>query len=122
MVSAVVLFQPGWSAVIAGDSNETDPNTGEPLPAGVEEIPGRGLLQAPLWNGFSEVTASTVVDERMVLFEPPVAVRAEDSFYSPAGQCWQAITEGMPRGIPGQAPEYVAVQVRHAPELDRQVS
>ena len=122
MVSAVVLFQPGWRAVIAGDSTETDPNTGEPLPAGVEEILGRGLLQAPLWNGFSEVTATTVVDERMVLFEPPVAVRAEDSLYSPTGQCWQAITEGMPRGIPGQAPEYVAVQVRHAPELDRQVS
>ena len=119
MTSAVVLFQPGWSAVIAGDAHEVDANTGESLPADVEEISGRGLLQAALWNGFSEVTSTTVVDERMVLFEPPVKVRAEGSFYSPSGECWQAITEGMPRGIPGRAPEYVAVQVRHAPELDR---
>lgn len=120
MVSAAVLFQPGWTALISGDRNEIDPYTGELLPAGVEEVPGRGLLQAALWNGFSEVTTTTVVDERMVLFEPPVKIRAEDSFYSPSGQCWQAITEGMPRGIPGHAPEYVAVRVRHAPELDRQ--
>ena len=122
MISAAVLFQPGWRAAITEDKQDVDPFTGEPLPAGVEEIPGRGLLQAPLWGGFSEVTASTVVDERMVLFEPPVTVRADDAFYSPTGQCWQAITEGMPRGLPGQVPEYVAVQVRHAPERDRPVS
>lgn len=121
MVTAAVLFQPGWVAVTAGRPGEVDQLTGETLPAEQEETIGRGLLQAPLWTGFSEVTETTVVDERMVLFTPPIKMCAEDSFFSPEGECWQAITEGMPRGIPGQPPEYVAVRVRHAPELDKQV-
>lgn len=121
MVTATVLFQPGWVAVTAGKPGEVDQLTGEALPSEQKETTGRGLLQAPLWTGFSEVTETTVVDERMVLFAPPLKVRAEDSFFSPEGECWQAITEGMPRGIPGQPPEYVAVRVRHASERDRQV-
>lgn len=121
MVTATVLFQPGWVAVTSGEPGERDPFTGESLPAESVETAGKGLLQAPLWSGFTEVTETTVVDERLVMFAPVVKVRADDCFYSPAGECWLATTEGMPRGIPGNTPEYVAVRVRHAPERDKEV-
>lgn len=121
MVTATVLFQPGWVVVTTGEPGEKDPYTGEYLPAEQVETPGRGLIQAPLWSGFMEVTEASVVDERLVMFAPAVKVRPDDCFYSPSGECWQAITEGMPRGIPGKSPEYVAVRVRHAPERDKEV-
>lgn len=120
-MTATVLFQPGWVAVTTGEPGETDPFTGEALPSTAVETEGRGLIQAPLWTGFAEVAETTVVDERLVMFEPVVKVRADDYFYSPTGECWQATTEGMPRGIPGKTPEYVAVRVRHAPERDKEV-
>ncbi len=120
-MTATVLFQPGWVAVTTREPSEKDPYTGEYLPAEQVETPGRGLVQAPLWTGFAEVTETTVIDERLVMFAPVIKVRAQDAFYSPTGECWQATTEGMPRGIPGKPAEYVAVRVRHAPELDKEV-
>ena len=121
MVAATVLFQPGWVAVTAGAPGGVDQWTGEAFPAEQEETQGRGLVQAPLWSGFMEATESTVVDERLVMFAPVVKVRPDDAFFSPTGECWQATTEGMPRGIPGKPAEYVAVRVRRAPERDKEV-
>lgn len=119
MVTATVLFQPGWSVTTVVTSGGEDPDTGELLPAQKQTVHGRGVVQAPLWTGFQETTSDGGIrDERLVMFSPVVEVGADAEFLSPSGQCWQAITDGMPRGIPGQVPEYVAVRVRRAKEKD----
>lgn len=125
MVSATVLFQDGWKHRTEADSTEEDPDTGEKVTAPGRETTGRGLLQQALWTNFKEVTDRTVVDERMVLFEPPAwkangfEIVPTDEFFSPEGRCWQVITAGLPRGIPGHKPTYYAARVRRAKEKDR---
>lgn len=120
MVSATILFQPGWTHKKHVPSAGENPLTGNPLPSTWQSHPGRGLLQEPLWTGFTETSAQGSRDERLVLFEPragmPHEVGQEDEFVDPQGRVWLAITEGMPRGIPGQRPEYVAARVRRAKE------
>lgn len=115
----LMWLQPGWTLETTSPATNEDPETGVTLPPRRVKVSGRGLVQAPLWSGFQETTADGGVrDERLCLFSPPCEVLADDEFYSPSGECWQAITDGMPRGIPGQVPEYVAVRVRRAKEKD----
>lgn len=121
MISATVLFQPGWKhqATAPGGIN---PATGNPQPGQKILHPGRGLLQEHLWSGFTELAHDSARDERLVLFEPqkgmPHEIDQEDSMIDPQGRHWNAITPGMPRGIPGKTPDYIAVRVRRAQEQD----
>ncbi|ALA66924.1 hypothetical protein CLAC_03440 [Corynebacterium lactis RW2-5] len=121
MVGVTVLFQPGWVLRLRKPAG-VDPVTGNDAGVNVREVPGRGLVQAPLWTGFSEVTDKALVDERLVMWcpleGPSVPVDSQAEFVSPSGEVWQAITSGIWRGIPGSSPEYVAVRVRRAEEKD----
>lgn len=122
MVSAQVLFQPGWihRKYTPGEEN---PLTGNIGPPSWVEIPGTGLLQQPLWSGMQEITAVGSRDERMVLFAPdegpPVEISVADEMISPTGQAWSCSSEGLLRQIPGHPPDYVVVLVRRAEEKDR---
>lgn len=115
MPSATVLFQPGWThfAAIAG---EDDPITGE-ASLTFQATPGTGLVQqiSPAVSQ-KETGLTGLTDERMVLFAPIVKVSDRDHFTAPDGTCYNAIATGVPRGIPGNPPEYVAIPVRAAPE------
>ncbi|MFC3850076.1 hypothetical protein ACFORJ_07845 [Corynebacterium hansenii] len=119
MVSATVLFQPGWIHRKRSGGN-VDPVTGNDTAGTVMEIPGTGLVQAPLWTGVEEVSGNATRDERLVMFLPGSGVVGEindvDEMVSPEGHVWQCISDGMPRGIPGHPPEYTAVRVRRAKE------
>ncbi|MEJ6019872.1 hypothetical protein [Corynebacterium sp. H113] len=121
MVSAAVLFQPGW-VLRKREADTVDPLTGNTVGHTVTTTQGRGLIQSPLWTGFSEVTESSVTDERLVLWRPlrdiHPEVTANDEFVSPEGHVWQATTDGMWRGIPGHPPEYLAVRVCRAKEKE----
>lgn len=118
----LMWLQPGWTLETTTPSSGEDPETGESLPPRREIVRGRGLVQAPLWGGFQETTADGGVrDERLCLFSPAKEISADDQFFSPTGECWQAITDGMPRGVPGRPVEYVATRVRRAKEKDREV-
>lgn len=121
MAGVTVLFQPGWVLRVR-ESAGIDPVTGNDAGVTVREVSGRGLVQAPLWTGFSEVTDKAVVDERLVMWCPRdgtvVPVNPQAEFVSPSGEVWLAITSGIWRGIPGSSPEYVAVRVRRAEEKD----
>ncbi|ART20067.1 hypothetical protein CBE89_00035 [Corynebacterium striatum] len=118
MVNAAILFEPGWTHCTYAPFIQEDPDTGEPYTTRQAiETPGKGLVQAPLWSGFQETTKTTVRDERLVLFQSDqlpetFGITAEDEFFSPQGHCWQAITDGMPRRIPGKNTDYYAVRVR----------
>ena len=124
MVSAVVLFEPGWVHRAIAMSEATDPVTGESYATTTAlETPGIGLLQSRLLTGFDEITPTTVKDERLVLFRPTAPdpgweITANDEFISPAGHCWQATADGLPRHIPGHPPDYYAVTVRRAKEKE----
>lgn len=118
MVTAAVLFQAGWLLRSTADG-VPDPVTGNRRGGGRVEIPGRGLLQAPNHSGFTETTATAVKDERMVLWAPTgadVDVTAGDELVAPTGEVWHCISDGLPRSIPGHAPDYIAVKVRRAKE------
>lgn len=115
---ATMLFQPGWTMHVPSPEPDDDPVTGEPIAAPGRVIDGKGLLQQALWTGFTETTPTSVKDERMVLFAPPVEATPDAWFKAPDGHVWEAITETMPRGIPGQEPSYIAVQVRRAKEKE----
>lgn len=118
MVSAAILFQPGWVLRTTG-AGEPDPATGNRRGGARVETPGRGLLQAPTHAGFTETTATAVSDERMVLWAPTgeqVPITAGDELVSPAGEVWHCITDGLARSIPGHPPDYIAVKVRRAKE------
>lgn len=122
MVSAAVLFQRGWvhcKRITGG----VDPVTGNDKAGGVIEIPGAGLVQAPLWTGVEELSSKSTRDERLVMFLPDSgivgAIADVDEMVSPEGHVWQCISDGMPRGIPGHPPEYTAVRVRRAKEKNR---
>lgn len=125
MVSAAILFQPGWTYEGPATATMEDPVTGETIIAPGAPVVGRGLVQAPLWTGVSENTVTSIVDERLVMFEPTgempadFEITSDGDFYSPEGKCWQAITDGMTRSIPGHPPEYYAARVRRAKEKDR---
>ncbi|ARU45323.2 hypothetical protein [Corynebacterium silvaticum] len=118
-MSATVLFQTGFTLRKVVEGRE-DPITGEPGSPTITEIVGRGLVQEPLWSSEKEVGPTSVKDERLIMFCPvsmgvsDVVVTAADEVEDPRGQVWQCITDGHERGIPGQAPEYVAVRVRRA--------
>lgn len=114
---ATVLFQPGWKHRAPGEEMH-DPDTGEAFDSEPTETVGKGLVQQKLWTGMVETTSTGVVDERVVMFYPVVYVGADHEFISPTGEVWQAMAEGIPRGIPGHAPEYVAVLCRRAKEKD----
>lgn len=124
MVSPAVLFDEGWTHRTLAPSTTRDSDTGELVPSTAVETEGTGLVQEPLWTGYAEVTPTSVRDERVVMFLPtnPTAgfsVGAADEFYSPEGHCWQAITDGMPRRIPGHPPAYWAARVRREKGKDR---
>lgn len=118
VAAATVLFQPGWTHHVPGIELE-DPVTGERFFGDPVVTEGRGVVQQPLWSGVSETGTVSVLDERIVMFAPVVDVRSDHEFVSPEGQVWFAISDGMPRGIPGKRPEYVAVRVRRAKERER---
>ncbi|MEJ6013285.1 hypothetical protein WG936_05470 [Corynebacterium sp. H127] len=123
MVSAAILFEPGWIHCPAGVTNEDDPITGEPKPVPRQQLPGSGLVQQPHWSAFEEITPTSVKDGRILLYRPETGIEeyevaSNDEFISPNGRVWQATSEGMPRGIPRQPPEYLAIQVRRAKEKD----
>lgn len=124
MHSSRVLFQPGWKLQKATTLRE-DLITGNPIAVEHEPVEGTGLVQEALWSGVSETTSTGGVrDERIVMFAPtnqPVSgidITASDEFIAPDEKVWQAITDGFPRGIPGQEPEYIAVKVRRAKEKE----
>lgn len=125
MPSAKILFQPGWVLEQRSSVVGEDPITGEPIPNTVEKIEGAGLIQEPLWTGVSETNTRGVRDERLVMFAPekvPITtlnISADDVFRAPDKTIWHAITDGFPRGIPGQPPEYIAVRVRRAKEKEK---
>ena len=124
MPSAKVLFQPGWT-LHQPTKSMLDPITGEPIPGPAVRVEGIGLLQERLFTQMEETTSTAVKDERLVMFAPTVApiegleIQAEDEFTDPQGRRWHAITDGFPRGIPGQTPEYIATRVRRAKEKDQ---
>lgn len=117
-VAATVLFQPGWVVSLRGVGGEVDPITGERRNRPASQVSGIGLIQQALWSRFIPGGEDDVVDRRVVMFAPVVDVHVGDEFISPEGHVWQAIVPGMPRGIPGRVPEYVAVEVTRRKERD----
>lgn len=122
--SATVLFQPGWTYRRRLPPT-IDPATGNTRPGGVEDQPGRGLVQEALWTGNKEVTPTTVSDERVIMWAPELVnimdldIQANDEFIGPRGEVWQAVSDGHPRGIPGRPHEYVALRARRAREKEK---
>lgn len=121
MVSAAAMFQPGWvlrTSVPGGN----DPVTGNPRPPTWQAIRGTGMVQAPTFGGMTEVGATGVRDERLVLFRPLNGampdVKARDEFTGPDGRMWQCAGDGLERSIPGHPPDYLAVPVRRAREKE----
>ncbi|MDO4630873.1 MAG: hypothetical protein Q4A82_01070 [Corynebacterium sp.] len=126
--NAAILFQPGW--ILRHRTTTTiDPLTGNKRPATWIEIPGIGVLQQPLWTGVTETSPTGIRDERLIMFLPDtkitvtkleeLEINSDDEFHTPNGHIWHAITDAIPRGIPGRTPEYFAVMVRRAKEKEK---
>ncbi|MFI5504466.1 hypothetical protein ACFLIN_03765 [Corynebacterium kutscheri] len=114
-----MFFLPGFvlRKVLPGDP---DPITGEPGKNTIRLITGRGIVQESLWTNTKETTLIGVRDERLLMFVPgeesitDLEITAADEFMDSDQRLWQCITDGYKRGIPGRAPEYIAVRVRRA--------
>lgn len=110
-------LEPGWTLEVPGGVVE-DPITGNlrPQPVQTHEV-SVSIQQRMLSQKESGVTA--VVDERVAVILPVVDVPPDGVLYSPAGERWNAKSEGMIRRSRLRKPVYTVVSVRRAKEGDR---
>lgn len=111
-------LEPGWTLEVPGGVVE-DPMTGNlrPSPATSHEV--SVTIQQRLLTGQTESGITAVVDERVAVILPVVDVPPDGVLYSPAGERWNAKSEGVVRRTRLREAVYTVVSVRRAKEGDR---
>lgn len=111
-------LEPGWTLEVPGGVVE-DPMTGNlrPSPATSHEV--SVTIQQRLLTGQTESGVTAVVDERVAVILPVVDVPPDGVLYSPAGERWNAKSEGVVRRTRLREPVYTVLSVRRAKEGDR---
>lgn len=111
-------LEPGWTLEVPGGVVE-DPVTGNlrPSPSTSHEV--SVTIQQRLLTGQTESGITAVVDERVAVILPVVDVPPDGVLYSPAGERWNAKSEGVVRRTRLREAVYTVVSVRRAKEGDR---
>lgn len=111
-------LEPGWTLEVPGGVVE-DPVTGNlrPSPATSHEV--SVTIQQRLLSGQTESGVTAVVDERVAVILPVVDVPPDGVLYSPAGERWNAKSEGVVRRTRLREAVYTVLSVRRAKEGDR---
>lgn len=111
-------LEPGWTLEVPGGVVE-DPVTGNlrPSPSTSHEV--SVTIQQRLLTGQTESGVTAVVDERVAVILPVVDVPPDGVLYSPAGERWNAKSEGVVRRTRLREAVYTVLSVRRAKEGDR---
>lgn len=115
----------GWSLEIPGEGFEEHPVTGNIRPAPPTIQPVAVSIQQRLLSGMTETGSMSVTDERVAVILPedkalpPPEIPSTAVLYSPAGQKWNAASDGIIRRSAYRRPVYTTVAVRRAKEGDR---
>lgn len=112
-------LEPGWTVEVPGSGFIEDPLTGGRRPAPPTSHEVSVSIQQRLLTGMTETGTMSVLDERVAIILPVIAIPAAAVLYSPDGERWNAAGEGIIRRSALRRPVYSVVSVRRAKEGDR---